>query len=231
MEELDIKKLISIFWNKRLHIVAIVIVSMILGVIYSFTLVKPKYESYTTVLLVKDSKEGEDPEKITSSDLGLAKNLIGTYNELIKSRATLRATIDNLKINETEETLVKKITISQVKDAAMLKISIKDNDPVNAMRIANEITKVFEEKATTAYGLNNVRIWDAAEQPIVPCNINHVRDVLIFIVIGIVIAVVYVLIANMFDTTIKDASDVENNSELITLVSIPFVNEEKGGIN
>ena len=49
---------------------------------------------------------------------------------------------------------------------------------------------------------------------------------------GFVISVIYVLVSNMFDNTIKDADDIESNSELITLVSIPFVNEDskRGGI-
>ena len=56
---------------------------------------------------------------------------------------------------------------------------------------------------------------------------------LIFFVIGLVIAVIYVLVANMFDNTIKSFDDIEDNTELTALVSIPYVNDDnkKGGIN
>lgn len=233
MEELDLKKLINIFWNKRLHIIAITIVAIIIGGIYSFYFVKPKYQSYTTLVLVKasESSETNDKKAITSSDVGLAKSLIGTYSQLVKSKSLLRATINNLQINDSEDTLMQKITVSEIDDTEMLKITVKDEDPVKAMKVANELTKVFSTKVSEMY-VDNVYILDEAEQSIVPCNINHLRDILIFFVIGLVISVIYVLISNMFDNTIKDPEEIEGNTELTALVSIPFVNDEskKGGI-
>lgn len=233
MEELDLKKLINIFWNKRLHIIAITIVAIIIGGIYSFYFVKPKYQSYTTLVLVKasESSEANDKKAITSSDVGLAKSLIGTYSQLVKSKSLLRTTINNLQINDSEDTLMQKITVSEIDDTEMLKITVKDEDPVKAMKVANELTKVFSTKVSEMY-VDNVYILDEAEQSIVPCNINHLRDILIFFVIGLVISVIYVLISNMFDNTIKDPEEIEENTELTALVSIPFVNDEskKGGI-
>ena len=137
-----------------------------------------------------------------------------------------------MQINETEDTLKNKITVSEIEDSEMIKITVKDENPVKAMKIANEVTKVFAKTVADIYKINNVYTVDEAEEPITPCNINHVRDIAIFLVIGLVISIIYVLITNMFDNTIKDADDIETNSELITLVSIPFVNEDnkKGGI-
>ena len=234
MEELDLKKLINIFWNKRLHIIVISLIAIIIGTIYSFYFVEPKYEAYTTVVLVKDAATGEDSsgQTITSSDVGLAQNLIGTYSKLVKSKNVLRQAINNLQINETEDTLKNKITVSEIEDSEIIKITVRDENPVQAMRVANEVTKVFAKTVSDIYKINNVYTVDEAEEPITPCNINHIRDIAIFLVIGLVISIIYVLIANMFDNTIKDADDIETNSELITLVSIPFVNEDnkKGGI-
>ena len=80
--------------------------------------------------------------------------------------------------------------------------------------------------------INNVYVVDTAEESIIPCNVNHIRDIIIFLAIGIVISVIYVLIANMFDTTVKSVEDIENSTDLITLISIPYVNDEnkKGGV-
>ena len=234
MEELDLKKLINIFWNKRLHIIVISVIAIIIGTIYSFYFVTPKYEAYTTVVLVKDATNGEETttQTITSSDIGLAQNLIGTYSKLVKSKSVLRQAINNLQINETEDTLKNKITVSEIEDSEMIKIAVKDENPVQAMRVANEVTNVFAKTVTNIYKINNVYTVDEAEEPIVPCNVNHIRDIAIFFIIGLVISVIYVLVSNMFDNTIKDADDIESNSELITLVSIPFVNEDskRGGI-
>lgn len=227
MEELDLKKLVGIFWNKRLHIIVITLIAVIIGTIYSFYFVIPKYQSYTTLVLVKATEDEETKTKtITSSDVGLAKSLIGTYSELVKCKLILRPTINNLQINESEETLMRKVTVTEINDTEMLKITVKDEDPVKAMKIANELTKVFAEKVSEMY-VDNVYILDEAEESITPYNINHRKDILIFFVIGLVLSAAYVVISNMFDTTIKDSDDIENNVELTTLVSIPFVNDEK----
>ncbi|MBP3707788.1 MAG: hypothetical protein J6J36_04175 [Clostridia bacterium] len=232
MEELDLKKLISIFWNKRLHIIVISIIAIIIGAIYSFYFVTPKYQSYTTLVLVKATEDSETATKtITSSDVGLAKSLIGTYSQFAKSKSILRPTINNLQLDESEESLIKKITVSEIDDTEMLKIIVKDEDPVKAMKIANELTRVFAEKISQVY-VDNVYILDEAEESITPCNVNHAKDILIFFVIGLVLSAVYVLISNMFDTTVKDSDDVENSAELTALVSIPFVSDDgkKGGM-
>ena len=232
MEELDLKKLIGIFWNKRLHIIVISVISIIIGAIYSFYFVTPKYQSYTTLVLVKATDDSESTIKtITSSDVGLAQSLIGTYSQLAKSKSILRPTINNLKLNESEDTLMKKITVSQIDETEMLKITVIDDDPVTAMRIANELTDVFSKKVSEMY-VDNVYLLDEAEESIVPCNINHPKDILIFFVIGLVLSAVYVLVSNMFDTTIKDSIDIESNAELTTLISVPFVNDDgkKGGV-
>ena len=48
--------------------------------------------------------------------------------------------------------------------------------------------------------------------------------------VGFVVAFAYVLIANMLDTTIKSAEDVEKYIGLPVLASIPeYIWEEKGG--
>ena len=77
MEELDLKQLFKIFWNKRLHIIAIVLLFLVIGSIYSFAFVKPKYKSYTTLVLAQGDvmvKEGENAQGITQSELTINQN-------------------------------------------------------------------------------------------------------------------------------------------------------------
>ena len=49
-----------------------------------------------------------------------------------------------------------------------------------------------------------------------------------FAFIGIVVAVVYVLIANMLDTTVKSAEEIEKNFKVPVLASIPLYDFEPG---
>ena len=155
------------------NIIVISLIAIIIGTIYSFYFVDPKYEAYTTVVLVKDAAAvGEETsgQTITSSDVGLAQNLIGTYSKLVKSKNVLRQAINNLQINETEDTLKNKITVSEIEDSEMIKITVKDENPVKAMKIANEVTKVFAKTVADIYKINNVYTVDEAEEQYKSCK-------------------------------------------------------------
>ena len=125
------------------------------------------------------------------------------------------------------------ITVTQEKDTEIIKISVSNENATSAAKLANETAKVFMKKITELYNINNIHIYDEAEVENEPYNINHKKDVLIFAVIGIVIAFGYVLILNMLDTTIKTAEEVEKQFKVPVLASIPLYNFEpaksKGG--
>lgn len=231
MEELDLKELFQIFWNKKIQIILIVAIFMVIGVIYSIGFVTPMYESYTTLLLVKGESEGAQQttsDSITTTDLTLNSKLVSTYRELIRSKDVLRQVISNLNINVNEDDIRNNITVTSVEETELIEITVQNEDPTYAAKIANEIAKVFTEKVAELYKINNVHIIDEAEIENTPSNINHVKDVVIFAAIGLVIAVMYVLIANMLDTTIKTAEDVEKLFKVPVLANIPLYNFENG---
>ena len=109
-------------------------------------------------------------------------------------------------------------------------IDVKDENPVEAMKTANELAKVFSEKSKDMFGCN-AYVLEEAEESITTCNVDHVRDIAIFLLVGFVISIIYALVASLFDVTVKSVEDIENGTELTTLVSFPFVNDskQKGG--
>lgn len=229
MEELDLKELFSIFWKSKLQIVLIVAIFIMVGVIYTTSFVTPEYTASTTLVLAKADEENDaNPEKtsesITTTDITLNSKLVSTYSELVKSKNVLRQVISNLGIDVQEESLRKNVSVSSVKDTELIEIKVTNITPTNSMKIANEIAQVFTQKVGEIYNINNVHVVDVAETPGSPSNINHVKDILIFAAIGVVVAVLYVLIANMLDTTIKTAEEIEKTYNLPVLVSIPIYN-------
>lgn len=237
MEELDLKQLVNIFWNKRLHVISIVLIFLIIGTVYTFLFVTPKYKSYTSLVLARSesTKENEtDTSTITQTDITLNQKLVSTYSELVKSKNVLREVIKNLNINESEENLKDNITVSAVKDTELIQITVTNYYPDRASDIANEIAKVFTKKVGEIYNINNVYIVDEAERANTPYNINHIKDIAIFIAIGLIVSVGYVLISNLLDTTVKSAEDIEKELGVVVLASIPLLKDDtkkmKGGI-
>lgn len=238
MEELDLKELFNLFWNKKLQIILIVLIFIVLGVIYTVGFTTPMYTSSTTLLLAgteKQEGQAQTTNSITATDITINSNLVSTYSELVKSKNVLSQVISNLGININEDELRKNISVTAVKDTELIEIAVTTQNPEYAPRIANETAKVFIQKVAEFYNINNVHIVDEAELSQEPSNINHQKDIIIFAFIGLVVAVVYVLVANMLDTTIKTAEEIEKYFKVPVLASVPVcdlegaIDKKRGG--
>ena len=235
MEELDLKELFSIFWNKKVQIILIVLIFIVLGIIYTIGFTTPMYTSSTSLVLAgaESSSDGAETDSITTTDVTLNSKLVSTYSVIVRSKDVLGQVISNLGINESWEQLRNHVSVSSVEDTEVIQISVTTENPEESAKIANEIANVFTEKVADIYNMNNVHVLDEADVENEPSNINHQRDVVIFAFIGVVIAVIYVLVANMLDTTVKTAEEVEKEFKLPVIASIPIYNNEiqkaKGG--
>lgn len=226
MEEIDLKELFQIFWNKKIQIILIILIFMVIGIIYSVGFVTPMYSSSTTLVLAGTSnspEQNQTAETITATDLTINSKLVSTYSVLVKSENILGQVISNLGINVDEEQLKKNVEVTSVEDTELIEITVSNENPEYAARIANEIANVFKEKiAGDVYNINNVYIWDEAKVATAPSNVNHLKNIVIFAFIGAVISAMYVLIVNMLDTTVKTQEDIEKSIKIPVLASIPM---------
>ena len=224
MEELDLKQLFNIFWNKKLQILIVMVVFILIGGIYSYTMVTPQYKSSTTLVLARTENGNANATtgSITQSELTVNQKLVSTYSELIKSKSVLREVISNLNMEGlAEANLRKSVSVSSVKDTELIEITVNNANPNYAEKIANEIATVFTKQVGEIYNVNNVHVVDKGEIATAPYNVNHIKDMAIFGFVGLVVACAYVLIANMLDTTIKTSEDVERSTGLLVLAQIP----------
>ena len=235
MEELDLKELFTIFWNKKIQIILIILIFIVIGIIYTVGFTTPMYSSSTTLVLASSGNNTATDNTTAgaiSTDVTVNSKLVATYSELVKSKNILRQVISNLGLPVNENTLRNNVAVSSVKNTEIIQITVNNENAEYASKIANEIAKVFTEKVREIYNINNVQVVDEAEIAKTPANINHAKDVVIFAFIGAVIAIGYVLIVNMLDTTIKTAEDVEKGFGIPVLVSIPLIESfenERGG--
>ena len=235
MEELDLKELFSIFWSKKVQIILIVLIFIALGVIYTVGFTTPMYSSSTTLVLAgaESGSESETTNSITTTDITLNSKLVSTYSVLVRSKDVLSQVISNLGMDISWESLRNNVSVSAVEDTEVIEISVTTENAENSAKIANEMARVFTQKVSEIYNINNVHVVDEAEVNNVPANINHERDLIIFAFIGLVISVIYVLVANMLDTTVKTAEDIEKEFKIPVLASIPVyenaIQKRKGG--
>ena len=224
MEEIDLKELLQMFWSKKVQIIVVVAIFAIIGGVYSLMFVTPKYQASTTLLLATNSSSNNanGDSSITTTDVTLNSKLVSTYSKLVKSDKVIRNVISNLSLNMDEDVLKNSVSVTATEDTEFIEISVKNEDPVLATKIANEMSKVFIENVKEFYKVENVHVVDAAEVPQSPYNVNHIKDVIIFAFVGAVIAVLYVLVSNMLDTTIKSEDDIEKIFKQTVLATMPL---------
>ena len=223
-EEIDLKEIFSLFWEKRAIIFICIIAATVIGFVYTMYFKDPKYTASATLLLAQKDV-GESAQAVTQTDITLNDKLIATYKELIKSNSIVREVINNLSLtNMTEGKLKSEINVTAVKDTQILRISVTDLEPAVAQRVANELSKVFVKKVSELYKIDNISIVDNAELPKSPSNINHKKDIVIFMAAGVVVAVGLIILLNLLDTTVKSQADIEKALNLMMLAEIPDCN-------
>ena len=229
--EIDLKEILLDFWNKKLQIILIISISILIGIMYTIAFVKPVYTSSTTLLLATSGSTSNQANTITTTDLTLNSKLVSTYSALAQSKSVLSKVISNLGIKMSEDELKNNVSVTQKTNTEIIVLSVTNSDPTLAEKLTNETAKVFMEKVTEIYKINNVQVVDQAEVSTIPSNVNHTKDVIMFAAIGIVVSIIYVIGANMLDTTVKTAEDVEKQFKVPVLASIPMYNfnMEKGG--
>lgn len=231
MEELDLKELFTIFWERRTQAILIILVFAIIGMTYSYFMVEPDYKATTKLVLTQSSVDSKD-DSITQADVTLNSKLVSTYGEIIKTDNVLKTVVNNINNPDiTIKDIKENVTVKSVKETELLEITVKNANPNYAAQIANEIAKVFCERVVEIYSISNTYVLDRAEPDATPYNINHIKDIAVFAFIGVIVAVVYILIANMLDNTIKTEQDIEKIGGLLVLSTIPdySLENKRGG--
>ena len=225
MEEIDLKELFEFVKSKIGLLIIITVGVCLLGCVYGLFIQKPMYNSYTTIIL---GGSGETTNSsITQSDVTLNKNLVNTYAEIVKSRRVLDQVIEELNLDITYGALKNKLSVTAVNNTEIIKITVNNEDPIKAKNIANVTANYFAQEVEDLYNMNNVNILDEAIENSNPYNINVIKQVIIYFMIGLILGAGILFIIFYFDRTIKSVEQVEQKIKLPILGSVQELN--KGG--
>lgn len=222
MEEIDLKELFTFVKSKIGLLIIITTVVCLIGCIYGLFIQKPMYKSYTTVIL--SSNEGT----FNQTDVTLNKNLVDTYAEIVKSRRVLGQVIEELKLDLSYGELHNKISVTALNNTEIIKITVNDLNPIEAKNIANVTANYFTKEVSDLYNLNNVDILDEAIEETKPYNINVPKQIIIYFMLGFVLASGVLFLIYYFDRTIKSVEQIEQKIKLPILGSVQELNK---GVN
>lgn len=219
--EIDVFAMLKTLWKRKFSIVLVALVFAIAAFGYSAFLTKKEYQSTSRIYVV--SRQNQDNNALTNSDLQAGSYLVKDYREIILSQNVLAQAIDELKLYMTPAELSKKINVSVPTDTRILSITAKDGDPKEAARIANGLRNVAAEKIISVTKVSDVTTLDEAEVPQLPSSPNIRRNVLLGFVAGAGLMVVLLVVVEVLDDRVKRPEDIEELMGLTLLGIVPDI--------
>ena len=217
--EIDVFAMLKTLWKRKFSIVLVALVFAIAAFGYSAFLAKKEYQSTSRIYVV--SRQNQDNNALTNSDLQAGSYLVKDYREIILSQNVLTQAIEELKLDMTPAELSKKISVSVPTDTRILSITAKDGNPKEAARIANGLRNVAAEKIISVTKVSDVTTLDEAEVPQSPSSPNIRRNVLLGFIAGAGLMVVLLVVLEVLDDRVKRPEDIEELMGLTLLGIVP----------
>ena len=223
MEEIDLGELFSYFVQRIYIIIIAVLVCLICGITYTVFLKEPLYKSDVNVIVV--SKEKETSSALQSEIIANQK-LAATYRELVESRRILKEVIKNLELKYSVRELQEMITVENVNETEIIRITVNSKSAMEAKMIANETAEIFEKEIVDIYNLENVSIIDKAELASSPYNVNLIKDSVFYFALGLVLSCGIIFVIYYFDNTIKSVEQIEKHLGIPVIGTVPSVGKK-----
>lgn len=203
----------------------IILVGLIVGgAVYAGAkmFIKPTYRSgFTAYVNNKQSKQNSD--YLTSSDVNAAKQLVLTYQSILKSNSILTAAAKSIGVEKSYESLAGRVYTEVSDDTEIISVYVVDNDPQFAYDYAQAIAKVAPAYMSQIVEGSSMKIIDYPEYSDKRFQPSYIRYGIIGFLIGVLLVAVWVIIRYFIDDTIKTESEIENKFALPILGVIPDV--------
>lgn len=164
-------------------LIAVPILAMIIGTVISMYVVTPVYKASTTLMVFK-SPEFAAPYEVRIGTINLNQRLVKTYGELAQSNLVCEEIIKQNNLKMSVDDLRRHIKVESVSNTEFLRISAESSNPTLAAMLANEAARVLLEKVAEIMVLDNIQIIDTASPPRTPVWPNHMINILMAGVIG-----------------------------------------------
>ncbi len=223
--ELDIKEFAKLLW-KRAWIILLCTILVASGtVVYTKAFVTPMYKADAMIYVNNNSNRNNGA--LSSSDLAVALQLVGTYMNILKSDSVLEEVVVRSGIDLTAEQIRNMMSVETVEETEMFYVSITSPDPEMSADIVNEIARVAPEKIAAIIEGSSAKVIDYARVPEEQITPNCVRNGLIGAVVGIVLSVGTIAVSMMLDTRVKREEDLLKMYAIPMLGRIPEMNKTK----
>lgn len=225
-ETISLKEITEVIKKRLVLILTFILGAAFIVAVISYLVLTPKYQSSSQFIV--NQTQQEEVGQFTQQDLRTNVEIINTYNVIISSTAILTPVIDELELDLTPGQLSDKISVSSEENSQVVTVTATDEDPAQAVNIANTTVEIFQEEIPSIMNVDNVAILTQAElsenpSPVAP---NPVLNIAIGILLGAMVGVAVAFLLEYLDNTIKTEQDIEKQLGIPVLGVISHVDEK-----
>ncbi|MCE4988172.1 capsule biosynthesis protein CapA [Staphylococcus haemolyticus] len=212
---LDLSKFMNVIKKNWKLIVLLPIILMLISLLVTVFLMKPKYEANTQVLVNQKEKNSELMAQEVQSNI----QLVNTYSEILKSPRIIE---DVAKKNSkySAEDIKGMLTVTTQAESQILNVNVKNGSKKDAEKVANDIANVFSDKMPEIMNVDNVSVLSKANGTATKVSPNLLLNLAIGLILGIIIAMMIVVLKELFDRRIRTEEDVKRELDIPVLGSI-----------
>lgn len=219
--EIDVLYLLRKLWSKKFFIIFVGLLVGTITLLGSVFFIKPKYTSTTRIYVVSRSSD----TALTNQDLQAGAYLVNDYKEVITSSEVLSSVIDQEKLSMSAAQLSDEIAVDIPTDTRVISISVTDTDAQRACDIANTVRQVAAEKIKAVTKVDDVTTLESATKPSHPSSPNVKKNTAIGALVGVFLAVIGILVAEVLDDRVRRPEDIEEILGMTLLGVVPDVDK------
>jgi len=215
--EIDI---IGLFHHLKKWFVIILAAALVCGVagfLYAETFIKPTYTAETRLYVLNRSST----TAVQSGDFQLSDQLLKDYQVLITGKNVTGKVVEQLGLKMSPNALAGKISVTALEETRVLQIVVTDGNPDRAAQIANKVCQVAAQELQRITDADAVNQLYEAEVPKAPSGPNTRRYLVIWGLVGLLIAAGILSVIFILDDSIRSEEDVERYLGLSVFGVIP----------
>lgn len=229
---INIQELLVLFRKKWYWIVAGVLASVLIAVLYTTFGMTEQYSATASILIsnspVAYSSGGDS---VSNTDISASNKLGNNYAYLLKNQGFRESIAKEVNKDESLVALLGRqvtageingaLSFSTITDTIILNVYATTSSPELAMAIVNAVYKLAPSEIDS-FGMGSAKGMDKAEgaykvSPIMSKNIT------IAFVAGLLIVLIIIFLFYLFDNTVKGEDQLKDALDVIVLGEIPSV--------
>lgn len=226
---MDLKDLIKVIRFRWVSIIAIIGASLVLA--FGWTRLQPVvYTADANGIVTSEVGEnGGNSAALSYTNNNLISAKLPSYVQLGSLRSVAEYTIEELGLETTPEVLIKQVSVTNPADTNFIRVRANASTPEAARDLASTWVRGIQREVNILESGNsatNGSIYllprDAASLPSSPSSPNVKLSLAIGFLGGLVLALGYALLRHFMDRKIRSVEDVERESDVTVLGSLPL---------